>query len=99
MLYRYISLWAKNLFYYFKYLMLFHSLPTRGHHVTARAHGRDSLDSTKLHRANILLFLYVILSRVMFLYPILTKVQHLSVAKSGTISHADFVFVYPKVHA
>lgn len=39
--------------------MFFHSFPTRGHHVITRAHGRDSLDSTEPHRANILLFQYV----------------------------------------
>lgn len=38
--------------------MLFHRLPTRGHHVMGRAHGKNSLDSS-LHRTNILLFLYV----------------------------------------
>lgn len=54
-------------------LMMFPSLTTRGHHVMARPHGRDYLDSTKLHRANIRLFLYVLSYTVMLLHPILTN--------------------------
>lgn len=56
--------------------MLFHSLHTRGHHIMARAHGRESLDSTKLHKANILLFLYVLLFTVVLLQHILTNAKN-----------------------
>lgn len=44
----------------------------------ARAHGDDSLDSTKLHRANVLLFLYVLLFTAMVWHKMLTNTRNYS---------------------
>lgn len=51
-------------------LMCFLSRPTEGHCITALVPGGDSLGSTKLLIANLILYLYVLWSTVMLLHPV-----------------------------
>lgn len=65
----------------------------------ARAHGSDSLDSTKLHRANILSFLYVLLSTIMVLLPMLTNTKNctqVSWKNEETIGHTGHISYDPR---